>query len=110
MNKPAAPPGSFEAAGSRLQAGSGRVASGDAQRQAEAIDRFRTTGGKPPKGAKLLGRWTRADFSGGYDLIETDDPKALVEFSLMWSHLMTLNIVPVLEDAELAEALTQAGK
>jgi len=82
----------------------------DAQRQAEAIDRFRTTGGKPPKGAKLLGRWTRADFSGGYDLIETDDPKALAEFSLIWSHLMTLNIVPVLEDEELAEALTQAGK
>ena len=77
----------------------------DAAKQAEAIDRFRKTGGQPPKGVKLLGRWTRADFSGGFDLIETDDPKALVEFSLMWSHLMRLTIVPVLEDPELAGVL-----
>jgi hypothetical protein len=82
----------------------------DAQKQAEAIDRFRKTGGQPPAGAKLLGRWTRADFSGGYDLIETDDPKTLVEFSLMWSHLMQIRVAPVLEDAELAEALSRAGK
>lgn len=82
----------------------------DAQKQAEAIDLFRKTGGQPPAGAKLLGRWTRADFSGGYDLIETDDLKTLVEFSLMWSHLMQIRVEPVLEDAELAEALSRAGK
>jgi hypothetical protein len=28
----------------------------------EAIARFLKTGGQPPKGAKLLGRWTSADF------------------------------------------------
>ena len=82
----------------------------DAERQNEAIERFRKTGGQPPAGAKLLGRWTRADFSGGYDLIETNDAKALAEFALMWSHLMQLRIVPVLEDAELSEALSRAGK
>ncbi|HWG49525.1 MAG TPA: DUF3303 family protein [Candidatus Acidoferrales bacterium] len=80
----------------------------DAAKQAEAIERFRKTGGQPPKGAKLLGRWTRADFSGGFDLIETDDLKTLVEFSLAWSHLMRLNIIPVLEDAELTEVLARA--
>jgi hypothetical protein len=58
----------------------------------EAIARFKQTGGQPPKGAKLLGRWTAADFrllgrwtaadfSGGFDLIESDDAKALTEFS-----------------------------
>jgi len=77
----------------------------DTRTRAEAIARFRKTGGLPGKGAKLLGRWTRADFNGGYDLIESDDPQALAEFALMWSDLMQLSIVPVLEDAELAKVL-----
>ncbi|WP_431825340.1 DUF3303 domain-containing protein [Burkholderia sp. F1] len=32
----------------------------DTQSRAEAIDRFRLTGGLPPSGVTLLGRWTRA--------------------------------------------------
>jgi hypothetical protein len=82
----------------------------DTRTRTEAIARFRKTGGLPPKSAKLLGRWTRADFSGGYDLIETDDAQALTEFALMWSDLMQLTIVPVLEDAALAEVLDRVGK
>ena len=82
----------------------------DTKTRAEAIGRFRKTGGLPPKGAKLLGRWTRADFSGGYDLLETDDAQALAEFALMWSDLMQLTIVPVLEDAALAEVLDRVDK
>ena len=75
----------------------------------EAIARFLKTGGQPPKGAKLLGRWTRADFSQGYDLLETDDPGALAEFALQWSDLMEVEVVPVLEDKELGEVLKRAG-
>ncbi len=76
----------------------------------EAIGRFKATGGRSPKGAKLLGRWTAADFSGGFDLLESDDVGALTEFSLMWSDLMDLSIVPVLEDAALGEVLNRRGK
>ena len=43
--------------------------------------------------------------SRGYDLIESDDVKAVTEFSLMWSDLMELTVVPVVEDAELSEVL-----
>ena len=81
----------------------------DTKARSEAIARFRKTGGLPPKGAKLLGRWTRADFSGGFDLIESDDPKAMAEFALMWSDLMQLKIVPVLEDGALTEVLSRAA-
>jgi len=80
----------------------------DTKARSEAIARFRKTGGLPPKGAKLLGRWTRADFSGGFDLLESDDAQAMGEFALMWSDLMRLTIVPVLEDAALAEVLNRA--
>ncbi len=82
----------------------------DREKQAEAIRRFRATGGQPPAGAKLLGRWIRADFTGGVVLLESDDPKALTGFSLMWSDTMELEIVPVLEDQELLEVLTKAGR
>jgi hypothetical protein len=70
-----------------------------------AIARFKKTGGMPPAGAKLLGRWTAADFSGGFVLLESEDAKALTEFSLMWNDMMQLQIVPVLEDEELGEVL-----
>ncbi len=82
----------------------------DSKTRGEAIARFRKTGGQPPKGVKLLGRWTRADFSGGFDLLESDDSKALAEFALMWSDLMELAIFPVLEDKELSEVLKGIGK
>jgi uncharacterized protein DUF3303 len=59
---------------------------------------------------RLLGRWTRVDFSGGFDLLESDDPKALTEFALMWSDLMGASIVPVLEDQELSDVLQRIGK
>jgi hypothetical protein len=76
----------------------------------EAIARFKKTGGQPPKGVKLLGRWTAADFSGGFDLLESNDVKALTEFALMWSDVMELKLVPVAEDAELAKVLKQFRK
>ncbi|MGZ2746808.1 DUF3303 domain-containing protein [Burkholderia stagnalis] len=82
----------------------------DTQSRAEAFDRFRRTGGLPPSGVTLLGRWTRADLSGGFDLLETDDVKKLTEFAYMWSDLMSLDIAPVLDDAELGEVLGRVTK
>jgi hypothetical protein len=60
--------------------------------RAEGIARFQKTGGLPPKGATLLGRWTRADFRAGFDLLESDDLQALAGFALMWSDLMEIEI------------------
>lgn len=82
----------------------------DGGAQAEAIHRFRTSGGQPPVGVQLLGRWTRADFTGGFLLLETDDPKALTEFALGWSDLMQLEIFPVVDDQELGEVFARLGK
>ncbi len=76
----------------------------------EAIARFKATGGQPPKGVKLLGRWTTADMAGGFDLLEGDDVKALAEFAMMWSDLIDHRMVPVLEDAELGEVLGRVSK
>jgi len=75
-----------------------------------AIDRFMTKGGVVPAGCKLLGRWTRADASGGFALIESDDARALAEFALAWNDLMESKIVPVVEDAELGEVFQRLAK
>jgi hypothetical protein len=80
----------------------------DAEERAEGIARFQRTGGLPPEGVKLLGRWTRADLSGGFALLETDDAKRLLEFAYMWGDLMDLQIFPVLDDQELSTALESA--
>lgn len=82
----------------------------NAEQRAEAFARFRKTGGLPPAGVKLLGRWTQSDLSAGFDLLETDDPKKLAEFAYQWSDLMQLRITPVLEDAELAATLEVASR
>ncbi|WP_431822921.1 DUF3303 domain-containing protein [Burkholderia sp. F1] len=82
----------------------------DTLSRAAAIERFQKTGGLPPAGVKLLGRWTRADLSGGFDLLETDDAKTLTEFAYMWSDLMELDIAPVIEDAELGEVFERVMK
>lgn len=82
----------------------------DPQRRAEGIARFTRTGGLPPDGVKLLGRWTQADLGGGFDLLETDDPAKLAEFAYMWSDLMQLKITPVLEDRQLSAVLKRAER
>jgi hypothetical protein len=82
----------------------------DTQQRAEAIARFQRTGGLPPDGVRLVGRWTRADLGAGFDLLETDDMTKLTEFAYQWSDVMELDIVPVLDDAELGEVLTRVVK
>ncbi|WP_338641528.1 DUF3303 domain-containing protein [Burkholderia pyrrocinia] len=82
----------------------------DTQQRADAIERFQRTGGLPPDGVRLVGRWTRADLSAGFDLLETDDMKKLTEFAYQWSDLMELDIAPVLNDAELGEVLGRVMK
>ena len=75
----------------------------------EAIGRFMKTGGQPPKGAKLLGRWITADLSKAYDLVESDDPSALAEFALQWSDLMHVETSVVVEDKQLTDVLKRGG-
>jgi hypothetical protein len=82
----------------------------DAEKRAEGIARFRKLGNQAPAGAKLIGRLTRADLSGGFVLLESEDPKSLAEFAYTWSDLMELSIVPVLEDEGLAHVFASAEK
>jgi hypothetical protein len=70
--------------------------------------RFLETGGRPPPGVRLLGRWTRLDLCGGVVLLESEDPQALTAFAHGWSDVVELTLAPVLEDQALSEVLQRA--
>jgi Protein of unknown function (DUF3303) len=74
-----------------------------------AISRFLATGGQPPPGVRLLGRWTQLDLCGGVVLLESDDPQALTAFAHAWSDVVELTLAPVLEDQAMMAVLKRAG-
>jgi hypothetical protein len=43
-------------------------------------------------------------------LLESNDASALTEFALQWSDLLTLRIVPVIEDTALQAVLQRRGR
>ena len=73
-----------------------------------ALARFLETGGHPPPGVTLLGRWTQLDLCGGFVLLESGDPQALTAFAHAWSDVVELAIAPVLEDQALSDVLKHA--
>jgi Protein of unknown function (DUF3303) len=73
-----------------------------------AMARFLETGGQPPPGVRLLGRWTQLDLCGGFVVLESEDPHALAAFAHGWSDVVELTIAPVLEDQALSEVLQRA--
>lgn len=75
--------------------------------QKEATARFLQTGGGPPEGVKMLGRWHGAAM--GFVLCETSDAKALYEWTSRWTDLLEFVVTPVVEDAEAAEVMRRIG-
>jgi hypothetical protein len=47
----------------------------------------------------------RADQSGGFDLLETDDPDLLTQFARLWSELARVSVVPMSDEHGLEIAL-----
>jgi hypothetical protein len=73
----------------------------------EAVDRFLAGQGAPPEGVTLLGRWHKADCSGGFVLFETANPSAFYESAAVWADVLEVHTVPVLEDAEAGPILAK---
>jgi hypothetical protein len=69
----------------------------------EANARFLETGGGPPAGAKMLGRWHGP--AGGFVLAESNDVKAIYEWTGQWSDLLNFRVTPVMDDAEAGEVI-----
>ena len=53
----------------------------------------------------MVGRWHRLAGLGGYILCESDDAVALGKWTQAWTDVLTFDIVPVGDDAEITEVL-----
>lgn len=74
-----------------------------------AVSRFLETGGAPPQGVQLLGRWH--GMSGqGFAIAETNDAKAMFRFQAQWADLLALSVTPCVEDADAGEVLSTLNK
>ena len=70
----------------------------------EAFERFLKTGGAVPAGVKTLGRWHIPGSMLGWHLVEASDMTALAVSTGEWAHLISMEVHPVIEDAEAAAA------
>ena len=74
-----------------------------------ATQHFLKTGGMPPAGIKMIGRWH--GMSGkGCAVVETTDAKALYAWLAEWSEFLPIETTPVLEDAEAGAVLSAMFK
>ncbi len=71
-----------------------------------AIERFLKTGGAPPAGVKMLGRWHTVDGEYGIAIAESDDPQAMAKWSLAWNDLLPMDVRPALNDEGMGAVLT----
>ena len=66
----------------------------------EVLKRRMEKGISLSKGIKIVGEWSDLGGGRGFLLGETDDPKAFLESVRVWSDLMKIEVVPVIETAE----------
>ena len=59
-----------------------------------------------PEGVTMLGRWHQMGSGDGFALIETDDPVGLSRFIMAWADLVDQQVYAVVEDADIAAALS----
>jgi hypothetical protein len=79
------------------------------QHRDKATERFTATGGPPPQGVKMIGRWHHADGSGGTVVCETNDSVALAAWMYQWTDVIEFESRPVIEDAQFGQVLQAAA-
>jgi hypothetical protein len=70
------------------------------------IERFLETGGQPPDSVKMVSRWHDVAGGRGFAIAETDDHAAISAWCRQWTDLLTFEVVPVINDEQLAKVLS----
>jgi hypothetical protein len=73
----------------------------------DRVARFLETGGSPPEGVTMHGRWHALGADKGFLLASTDDPKGIYKWVAGWADLIDFEVVPVIEDDEAAPILQE---
>ncbi|HTJ29292.1 MAG TPA: DUF3303 family protein [Acidobacteriaceae bacterium] len=72
-----------------------------------AVQRFLAGQAGSIPGLTVLGRWHKADGSGGFTLTETDNPSFVYEYVAKWIDVLEVHSSVVLEDAEAGPILAK---
>ncbi|TVT80156.1 DUF3303 domain-containing protein [Pseudomonas sp. H3(2019)] len=78
------------------------------ERRNSAIERFLKTGGAPPAGVTMLGRWHAVGRMTGFGVAEASDITLIQKWVLEWSDLLAMEIHPALTDEQAAPLLAAA--
>ena len=71
------------------------------------IERFKETGAPPPDGVPMVARWHDVAGRRGFALAETDDAAAISKWTRQWNDLLAFEVVPVVNDEQLAAVLAE---
>lgn len=71
-----------------------------------AQTRFKESGGLPPEGVEMLGRWHCAEGLRGFVLAETSDAVAIANWLQDWTDLLTFEVAPVLDDDQMMSVIS----
>ena len=74
-----------------------------------AVKRFLETGGAPPAGVKMLGRWHGMN-GQGFAVSESNDPKAMYLWQAQWADLLPITVTPCVEDEDAGAVMASLGK
>jgi hypothetical protein len=73
-----------------------------------ATERFLKTGGRPPEGVKLIGRWHNIGQISGVAVAEADDPLLMSKWALDWNDLFEMEVRPVATDEQVGPIMAEA--
>jgi hypothetical protein len=71
------------------------------EHRTSAVTRFLETGGPPPEGVKMVGRWHDASMRRGFVLSDSPDAEAAAKWCHQWADLLTFEVIPVLDDDQV---------
>ncbi|MCW8278126.1 DUF3303 family protein [Pseudomonas sp. PCH199] len=70
-----------------------------------AVERFLKTGGTPPAGVTMKGRWHAVGSSAGFGVAEASDVVPIQQWVLEWNDLMNMEVHAALTDEQIAPLL-----
>ncbi|HEY7779407.1 MAG TPA: DUF3303 family protein [Ktedonobacterales bacterium] len=80
-------------------------------RDAAAVyKRFRERGRMAPEGLSYVNSWVEPTFDRCFQLMETDAPALIEQWTAHWDDLVDFEVLPVMTSAEAAEAALRADR
>jgi hypothetical protein len=70
-----------------------------------ARDRFLKTGGAPPEGVRMLGRWHGLGSIDGIAVCECSELEPLAMWVREWGDLLSFSVMPAMTDEQLGKVL-----